>query len=82
MHLSIIMLLGDGSLVTWGLNQHGQCGHGTLQEFMGHRYGVDNFKCSSTGHIVNLYVPVVLEGVASISDVRCGWSHTVGSKCK
>ena len=53
-----------------------------MQDTLAERYGGDNFKCSPTGHITNIYVPMVVEGVASLCDARCGWSHTVVITCE
>jgi len=47
---------------------------GQLEE----KCGLDNFNCSKAGHVVNIYVPMELEGMAPLCDVSCGWSHTVG----
>ena len=66
-----------GEVFAWGLNQHGQCGIGPM---MASACSSDSksFKLSpSNGWILNVYLPVKVEGLPPVVEVHCGWSHTL-----
>lgn len=69
-------VLGDRSLLSWGLNQHGQCGVSTSLDVL-REGGMENFKLNSSGHVTHVYTPVRVRGVALLTEVHCGWSHTL-----
>ena len=62
-------------LFVWGLNQHGQCGTGTL---VNSSLSSDVFKLSpSKDWVLNVYIPLKVEGLPPVTEVHCGWSHTI-----
>ena len=65
----------DGSLLSWGLNQHGQCGVGILTEEL--RAEAEHFKLSETRWVSNVCRPLIVKGLPPIAQVSCGWSHVL-----
>lgn len=62
-------------LFVWGLNQHGQCGTTPLVKSP---LNNDSSKVSlSKDWVLNVYVPSKVEGLPSVAEVHCGWSHTI-----
>ena len=62
-----------GEIFAWGLNHHGQCGVGPL---LVSTESSESFKLS-TDWIMNVYLPVKVEGLPCVAEVHCGWSHTL-----
>ena len=62
-----------GESFAWGLNHHGQCGVGPLLVSM---ESSESFKLSNDW-IMNVYLPVKVEGLPCVAEVHCGWSHTL-----
>ena len=66
-----------GDVFAWGLNQHGQCGVGEFVKSP-HIKKKENFKLLPPNDwIVNVYCPLRVEGIPPVTEVHCGWSHTV-----
>ena len=64
-----------GEIFAWGLNQHGQCG---IRPLMTSTYIDESFKISpSDDWILNVYLPLKVEGLPAVAEVHCGWSHTL-----
>ena len=62
-------------MYAWGLNQHGQCGVGHPAQSS---LGDEHLKLSlSNDWILNVYVPLKVEGLPPVAEIDCGWSHTV-----
>ena len=57
----------------WGLNQYGQCAVG---EMTGH-ISPEQVKVSETNQVLNIYEPLVVQGLPPLSEVHCGWSNTL-----
>lgn len=62
--------------MSWGLNQHGQCGISHLTDELT-TLGDSNFKVSSSGLVTNVYMPVRVKEVTAPVEMHCGWSHTL-----
>ena len=71
----IFAYAGDGTLLSWGLNQHGQCGVGFLTEEL--RVEAECFKLGETQWVCNVCRPVRVKGLPPIAQVDCGWSHVL-----
>ena len=73
----------DGIVTLWGLNQHGQCCIGEKAESFCLTIPVDQVNLTDTNWISNVYLPCDVVGLPPVSDVHCGWSHTVviSGKC-
>ena len=68
-----IIYVERGEIFAWGLNHHGQCGVGPL---LVSTESSERFKLSNDW-IMNVYLPVKVEGLPCIAEVHCGWSHTL-----
>lgn len=71
------LFVEDGIVALWGLNQHGQCGVGEKTESFSLTTPVDQVSVTDTNWISNVYLPRDVGGLPTVSEVHCGWSHTV-----
>ena len=71
----VCIYVDNGDVYAWGLNQHGQCGVGHPAQSS---LGDENLRLSSSNDwILNVYVPLKVEGLPPVAEIHCGWSHTV-----
>ena len=64
-------------MFAWGLNQHGQCGVGELTDRLKLEVDAEGFRVSGSNWILNVYQPLVVKGLPTVSEVCCGWSHVL-----
>ena len=72
----------EGEVFAWGLNQHGQCGVGTLMDELKSREDAECFKVSGLNWIVHVYQPLSIKNLPAVSEVCCGWSHVLAVTSK
>ncbi len=83
LHIDWCATTVDAELLMWGLNQHGQCAVGSVTEDSRTQPKSDvleNCKLGASNWITNVYLPLRVEVKGdkfAVSEVRCGWSHTV-----